>query len=145
MIDSVSVLLILASAVIILGVLGEEFFKRTGVADTLFLLILGFLLGQVFGVVKHSQVMPIIPYFSAIALIFILFDGGLNIDLVQAVKGKLGAGPLSLARFRKLGEHISYPSQEKATSSVVFNYILDIASRRPASRYVRSWERMTLP
>ncbi len=87
MLDPVSLIFIFFSAIMVIGVLGEEFFRRTGVADTLLLLILGFLLGQVLGIVKPSQVISIVPYFSAIALVFILFDGGLHIDLVQAVKG----------------------------------------------------------
>lgn len=99
MIDTVSLFFIFACTIIILGVLGEEFFKRTGIADTLFLLILGFLLGQVFGIIQHSQVMPIVPYFSAIALIFILFDGGLNIDLVRAVKGAPRAVIMAIVGF----------------------------------------------
>lgn len=69
-----------------LGFLGEEFFKRTSVPDPLFLLLFGVLLGPILNVFTHEQLSSITPYFAALALIVILFDGGLNMNIQQAIK-----------------------------------------------------------
>lgn len=80
-IASAPVLLLAAGVVIFLGVTGEAFFKRTGIPDVAFLMILGVVLGPVLGIVQPAAVAQIVPYFAAVALIIIMFDGGLNLDL----------------------------------------------------------------
>lgn len=80
-IASAPVLLLAAGVVIFLGVTGEAFFKRTGIPDVAFLMILGVVLGPVLGIVQPEAVTQIVPYFAAVALIIIMFDGGLNLDL----------------------------------------------------------------
>lgn len=80
-IASAPVLLLAAGVVIFLGVTGEAFFKRTGIPDVAFLMVLGVVLGPVLGVVQPEAVAQIVPYFAAVALIIIMFDGGLNLDL----------------------------------------------------------------
>lgn len=80
-IASAPVLLLAAGVVIFLGVMGEAFFKRTGIPDVAFLMILGVVLGPVLGIVQPAAVAQIVPYFAAVALIIIMFDGGLNLDL----------------------------------------------------------------
>lgn len=80
-IASAPVLLLAAGVVIFLGVTGEAFFKRTGIPDVAFLMILGVVLGPVLGIVQPEAVAQIVPYFAAVALIIIMFDGGLNLDL----------------------------------------------------------------
>ena len=78
---SAPVILLAAGVVIFLGVAGEAFFKRTGIPDVAFLMILGVVLGPVLGIIQPAAVAVIVPYFAAIALIIIMFDGGLNLDL----------------------------------------------------------------
>ena len=80
-IASAPVLLLAAGVVMFLGVTGEAFFKRTGIPDVAFLMILGVVLGPVLGIVQPAAVAQIVPYFAAVALIIIMFDGGLNLDL----------------------------------------------------------------
>ena len=71
-----TVLLLTAGIIIFLGVAGEAFFKRTGIPDVVFLLVLGMVIGPVMGIVEQETVVEIVPYFAAIALIMIMFDGG---------------------------------------------------------------------
>ena len=85
-IASAPVLLLAAGVVIFLGVAGEAFFKRTGVPDVAFLMILGVILGPVLGIIQPEIITQVVPYFAAIALIIIMFDGGLNLDLGHMVK-----------------------------------------------------------
>ena len=49
LIASAPVLLLAASVVIILGVLGEAFFKKTGIPDIAFLMVLGVIIGPILG------------------------------------------------------------------------------------------------
>lgn len=88
-----------AGLVIVLGFLGEEFFKRTNIPDPILLLLFGVLLGPVLNVFTHDQLISITPYFAALALIVILFDGGLNMNIRQAIKNSPRALVLGIAGF----------------------------------------------
>ena len=85
-IASAHVLLLAAGVVIFSGVAGEAFFKKTGIPDVAFLMILGVIIGPVLGIIQPEAVLQIVPYFAALALIIIMFDGGLNLDLKQIIK-----------------------------------------------------------
>lgn len=84
--DPVVLAFVVAGTIIILGFLGEEFFKRTSIPDPILLLLFGVLLGPVFNVFPHEQLVSITPYFAALALIMILFDGGLNMKIQEAMR-----------------------------------------------------------
>lgn len=85
-IASAHVILLAAGVVIFLGVAGEAFFKKTGIPDVAFLMILGVIIGPVFGLIQPEAVIQVVPYFAALALIIIMFDGGLNLDIKHVVK-----------------------------------------------------------
>jgi len=85
-IASAPVVLLAAGVTIFLGVAGESFFKRTGIPDIAFLMILGVIIGPVLGIIQPEVVIEVVPYFAALALIIIMFDGGLNLDLRHMVK-----------------------------------------------------------
>ena len=84
------VILLAAGVVIFLGVAGEAFFKKTGIPDVAFLMILGVIIGPVLGIIQPEAVIQIVPYFAALALIIIMFDGGLNLDIKHMIKTEIG-------------------------------------------------------
>jgi cell volume regulation protein A len=84
--DPTIIAFFVAAIIIILGFLGEEFFNHTSIPDSILLLLFGVLLGPVFQLFAHEELLAITPYFAALALIIILFDGGLNMDIREAVK-----------------------------------------------------------
>ena len=86
LIASAPILLLAASVVIILGVLGEAFFKKTGIPDIAFLMVLGIIIGPILGIIQPEAVIEIVPYFAAIALIIIMFDGGYNLHIGNVLK-----------------------------------------------------------
>ena len=90
---------LVAGLVLVLGFIGEEFFKRTSIPDPLLLLLFGVLLGPVLNVFSHQQLSSITPYFAALALIVILFDGGLNMNIKHAIKNSPRALILGIAGF----------------------------------------------
>ncbi len=85
-IASAPIILLAAGITIFLGVAGEAFFKRTGIPDIAFLMILGVIIGPVLGIIQPEVVVEVVPYFAAIALIIMMFDGGLNMDIRHVAK-----------------------------------------------------------
>lgn len=83
---SAEVILLAVGIIIFLGVLGESFFRRTGIPDVAFLMVAGVIIGPIFGIVSTETVIKISPYFAALALIIIMFDGGLHLDVRSIIK-----------------------------------------------------------
>lgn len=83
---SAQIVLLAVGIIIFIGVLGEAFFRRTGVPDVAFLMIAGVIVGPILGIVSTGTVIKIVPYFAALALIIIMFDGGLNLDVRSILK-----------------------------------------------------------
>lgn len=83
MFDPVSLALILAGFIILLGFLGNYLLERTGFPDMILLIVLGILIGPLLRLVEPSSVMPLSPYLAALALVFILFDGGLAMNIYR--------------------------------------------------------------
>ncbi|HSB57530.1 MAG TPA: cation:proton antiporter [Nitrosopumilaceae archaeon] len=83
---SAPILLLAAAVIIFLGVAGEAFFKKTGIPDIAFLMILGVIIGPILGIIPTGIVIKVVPYFAAIALIIIMFDGGLNLEIRNIIK-----------------------------------------------------------
>ena len=96
---SAHVILLAAGVVIFLGVAGEAFFKKTGIPDVAFLMVLGVIIGPILGIIQGEAVLQIVPYFAALALIIIMFDGGLNLDLKHMVKTAHFAFTLAILGF----------------------------------------------
>ncbi|MFO7618515.1 MAG: cation:proton antiporter [Thermoplasmata archaeon] len=85
--------------IILIGFLGTLLFERTKIPDILILIFIGLIIGPLLstytsiGVLNDPQVeetlTTIAPYFAALALVIILFDGGLHLHLEKTMK-KLG-------------------------------------------------------
>src|SRR3989339_50786 len=96
------VLLILLGIGIILFIsfLAELFFKKTHVPDVLFLLLLGIIIGPgVLGYVNPNDLEIYAPLFTTVALLFLLYEGGFNIDLNSFVKGALKSLQVTIFNF----------------------------------------------
>ncbi|MEQ1796182.1 MAG: cation:proton antiporter [Nitrospira sp.] len=83
---SVETVLGLIGIVILVGLAGEVGFKRTGIPSVLFLMGLGLLLGPVLGYADAGRVSILAPYLGTLALIIILFDGGLNLQFMKVLQ-----------------------------------------------------------
>jgi len=93
------VLLLAGAIIVFLGVAGEIFFKKTGIPDIAFLMILGVIIGPILGIIPTTTVIEIVPYFAAVALILIMFDGGLHLDIRSVIKTAQYALLLSILGF----------------------------------------------
>ncbi|MDH4237304.1 MAG: cation:proton antiporter [Nitrospira sp.] len=83
---SVEAVLGLTGLVILVGLAGELVFTRTGIPSVLFLMGFGVLLGPVFHLAEPTVVMKLAPYFGTLALLIILFDGGINLHIMKVAK-----------------------------------------------------------
>lgn len=96
---SVSIFLSLLGSILLLGVLGNFFFRRTRVPNSVTLILVGILLGPITGVVNGADFQNAAPFFGTVALILILFEGGLEIDLFEALGQAKAALILGLSHF----------------------------------------------
>lgn len=76
----------LIGGIIFIGFLGSLFFQKTKIPDVLMLMILGILIGPIFHVVEPASFSGITPYFAALALIILLFEGGLGLNLFKVIR-----------------------------------------------------------
>ncbi len=78
--------------IILLGFVGAVIFERTKIPDVLLLLLIGLVLGPVFNHYLNIEFMSasmlefIAPYLGALALIIILFDGGLDLNYEKVMR-----------------------------------------------------------
>ncbi len=89
----ISVLFLIIASIVGIGFLGDYVFKKTGIPDILFLLLLGVVLGPFLGIFERELILQITPYVSALALLMILFDGGLNLKADKVI-GQVPRGTL---------------------------------------------------
>lgn len=78
-------LLALFGFTIIVGYIGSLIFSKTGVSDVIWLLLLGIILGPVLNVVEREIFLFISPFLAAVALLIILFDAGLNMNIYRMI------------------------------------------------------------
>ncbi|PIX50346.1 MAG: hypothetical protein COZ52_04575 [Candidatus Aenigmarchaeota archaeon CG_4_8_14_3_um_filter_37_24] len=72
--------------IIVLGFLSNFFFKTTGIPDIILLLFLGLLLGPILNFVDPFIFEDFSQAFSALALMILLFESGLNLKLYKVFK-----------------------------------------------------------
>jgi len=95
----VSLMLLVVAGIFIIGSAGEIVFARTHVPDVLWLIVCGWLLGPVSGFLHEAVLLQIAPYFAAVALIVILFDGGTSLKLGSVAQAAPRAAVLAVTGF----------------------------------------------
>lgn len=83
---TVSFIFLIAGVIIVLGFLGSFLFERTRIPDVLILMAVGVLLGPVSGIFSMGNMSHFAEYFGSFALMVILFEGGMDMDLEMLVK-----------------------------------------------------------
>jgi potassium/hydrogen antiporter len=97
--SSVSLFLVTVAGIFLLGALGEAVFKRTNVPDVVWLIIAGIVIGPVTGLVTREQLVGIAPYFAALTLVVVLFEGGSRLNLSELSTAAPRSGLLALLTF----------------------------------------------
>ncbi|MBW3583365.1 MAG: cation:proton antiporter [Euryarchaeota archaeon] len=91
-------LLLVLAVVLVFGFFGKWMFEKTRIPDTLLLILLGFLIGRLFDV-EGGAFMTVMPYVGVIALITILFDGGMELRFKDLATGLPRASGLAVSGF----------------------------------------------
>jgi len=75
--------------ILILGFIGNYIFNKTQIPSIVWLLLFGLFVGYIFNIqeINEELLKMVSSVFGAIAIVIILFDGGINTDLRQLFKG----------------------------------------------------------
>jgi NhaP-type Na+/H+ or K+/H+ antiporter len=92
------IIFLIAATIIGLGILGDYVFRRTNIPDVFWLIVFGIILALLFPEDIRS-IDYIAPLFTTFALIFILFEGALNLNLNKLFKGMIKSSVLSIVNF----------------------------------------------
>ncbi|MGA7828871.1 MAG: cation:proton antiporter [Geobacteraceae bacterium] len=83
---NISLVFLVAGIIIMTGFFGIFFFDKTKIPDVLLLMGIGILLGPVSGLIDPSGLRHFTEYFGTLALIVILFEGGMDMDIDRLLK-----------------------------------------------------------
>ena len=97
--DIVPLLFGVVSVAVGIGFLGGRIFRKTGIPDIVPIMLLGFLVGPVFGLIHRDSILSVAQFFGAIALLIILFNAGLNLDFYTVLKQAPRAALLAILSF----------------------------------------------
>ena len=70
---------------LVIGFLADYLFRKTNFPDILILLILGYLIGPVFNIINTSDIASASQIIATVALVVILFNGGLHFDFAEVL------------------------------------------------------------
>lgn len=77
---------LILGAIILIGFFGQLLFRKTKIPESIFMLIIGLLLGPVFGLVDSKPFLEMGGFITTFALIIILLDSGLSFDIFRVAK-----------------------------------------------------------
>ncbi len=86
----------LLGALLVLSYAADVLFHRTRVPAAVLLIAFGVLLGPVLKILPGTEFVRAAPYFGGLALVTILFEGGMGLDLDESIRG-LASGTLLAA------------------------------------------------
>ena len=89
----------LLGTLIVLAFVANRLFRRTRIPDLVILIAIGVLLGPVLGWVNAQQFKPVTHAFGTLALIVILFEGGLELKLRETIRHFPGAILLAILSY----------------------------------------------
>ncbi len=97
--NPVSTFLLSVAGIFLIGAVGEIIFQKTNIPDVIWLILAGILLGPISGIVTRDSLDAIAPYFAAITLVVVLFEGGSALRLGELSRAAPRSGLLALVGF----------------------------------------------
>jgi cell volume regulation protein A len=86
----------IVGAIIAVGFLANLLFRKTGLPSSLFLVLIGIVLGPVLKVFSPEELDPVTPFLTTLTLLMILFEGGLNMDIHKVISQSFRAAILAI-------------------------------------------------
>jgi len=71
---------------VIIAVIGHMIFDKTGIPESIFMIVLGLILGPISDLVKLTEIQGIIPYVFTLSIVIILLESGLSTDIQEAIE-----------------------------------------------------------
>ncbi|MCC6667621.1 MAG: cation:proton antiporter [Polyangiaceae bacterium] len=96
---SVASFILAIAGIFLIGAAGEAVFKRTHVPDVIWLIVVGIVLGPVLKFISRESLTGVAPYFAAVTLVVVLFEGGSKLDLADVSRAAPRSALLALATF----------------------------------------------
>jgi len=90
---------LLLGLVILVGFIANLFFKKTKIPESLFLLIVGLFIGPVMNIADNSSFTAVSSFVATLALIIILLDNGLSMDIFKIFRNMPKAALFTLTVF----------------------------------------------
>ena len=78
--------ILILGIVILIGFIGKFFFNKTRIPESVFLMLIGILLGPVFNVVSGKFFIDDASFLISLALVVVLLDSGLTLNISKALK-----------------------------------------------------------
>jgi potassium/hydrogen antiporter len=142
---TVSLLFLIAGIILLLGLVGSFSFEKTRIPDVLILMIIGMILGPVSGLIKFANLAYFAEYFGTFALMVILFEGGMDMDLETLIKEFGAASTLVMVSFvlsaTAIGAFFALSYRWDIMQSLLFGTILGCTS---AAVIIPTLSRMSL-
>ncbi len=91
--------LLLLGGIIVAGFIGNLVFRLFKIPSVFLLIGLGLLLGPIFQIVPTDPLLDIAPYFGTLALLIILFEGGLDLEIHKVIEEAGATLLLTIATF----------------------------------------------
>ncbi len=73
--------------IILIGFLGRAAYHRTKIPESVLMVLIGLLIGPGLGIVKAEVLLPLLPFISILALVLVLLDAGLELNVFKVMKG----------------------------------------------------------
>lgn len=120
-------LIIAAGLIYFIGHLLTHFFERSKIPDVLMLILFGILVGPVCGLVSQASIGEAGALFTQLALIIILFEGGLNMEVANLLHSARRALLLTISCFLAstaiIAAILCYAFQYSPMASVLTGFI----------------------
>lgn len=78
--------ILILGIIILVGFIGNFFFNKTRIPESIFLMLIGILLGPVFNVVSSKFFIDNASFLISLALVVVLLDSGLTLNISKALK-----------------------------------------------------------
>ena len=96
------IIFLFLAGIFLVGFFGNMFFKKTKISDIFFLMLIGFLLGSGLNIIPTQELELLknfSSFFGSLALVILLFEGGLHLNFYRVVKELGNAASFTLLAF----------------------------------------------
>jgi Na+:H+ antiporter len=97
--NPVTLFLLTIAGIFLVGTIGESIFRKTNIPDVVWLILMGLFLGPVAHLLNPVSLGRVAPYFAALTLVVILFEGGSRLNIKQVAQESPRSGLLALLTF----------------------------------------------